>query len=57
MFCSSSASASKLDFDIEVKVPDTSSSIKQEADEMNKTMTAVELTKKMGNGINLLLYS
>ena len=52
-FCSSSASASKLDFDIEVEVPDTSSSIKQEADEMNKTMTAVELTMKMGNGINL----
>jgi endoglucanase len=52
-FCSSSASASKLDFDIEVEVPDTSSSIKQAADEMNKTMTAVELTKKMVNGINL----
>lgn len=41
------------DFEISVSVPDTSSSIKKKADKMNKTMTALELTQAMGNGINL----
>ncbi len=41
------------DFEISVSVPDTSSSIKKKADKMDKTMTALELTQAMGNGINL----
>lgn len=41
------------DFEIRVSVPDTSSSIKKKADKMDKTMTALELTQAMGNGINL----
>ncbi len=41
------------DFEIRVSVPDTSSPIKKKADKMDKTMTALELTQAMGNGINL----
>lgn len=41
------------DFTLEVIVPDTSSNIKTKADKINKKLTAVELTKLMGNGINL----
>lgn len=41
------------DFSIKVTVPKTASTIKKKADKMEKNMTALELTEKMGNGINL----
>lgn len=41
------------DFSVEVKVPDTKSKITTKAQKMDKQLTAVELTKLMGNGINL----
>lgn len=41
------------DFSVEVKVPNTDSVYMKKAQEMDKKMTALELTQKMGNGINL----
>ncbi|MCQ2593101.1 MAG: glycoside hydrolase family 5 protein [Treponema sp.] len=41
------------DFSIKVNVPDTSSSYMKKAQKMDTKMTALELTEKMGNGINL----
>lgn len=41
------------DFSVKVNVPKTSSEILKKAKKMDTTMTALELTEKMGNGINL----
>ena len=41
------------DFSIKVSVPDTSSKVLKKAQKMDVKMTALELTQKMGNGINL----
>lgn len=40
-------------FELEVKVPKTDSIMQKKAQKMDKKLTAVELTKLMGNGINL----
>lgn len=41
------------DFSVKVDVPNTDSVYMKKAQEMDKKMTALELTQKMGNGINL----
>lgn len=41
------------DFSVKVDVPNTDSAYMKKAQKMDKKMTAVELTEKMGNGINL----
>ncbi|MCQ2576487.1 MAG: glycoside hydrolase family 5 protein [Treponema sp.] len=41
------------DFSVKVSVPKTNSQIQKKAAKMDTTMTALELTEKMGNGINL----
>ena len=41
------------DFSVKVSVPDTSSKMLTKAQKMDTKMTALELTEKMGNGINL----
>jgi len=41
------------DFSVEVKVPDTKSKTVAKVQKMDKKLTAVEMTKLMGNGINL----
>lgn len=43
----------KEDFTIEVKVPDTSSTLVTKAQPMDKNLKATDLTVLMGNGINL----
>lgn len=54
LICTASfAFAYNQDFSITVSVPDTKSNICTEAQKMNKDLTALELTKLMGNGINL----
>lgn len=41
------------DFSVKITVPETDSSILKKAQPMDKELTAIELTKLMGNGINL----
>lgn len=41
------------DFSTKVSVPDTSSKVVTKPQDMDKNMTALELSEKMGNGINL----
>jgi len=41
------------DFSVKVKVPDTSSKFLKTAQPMDKNITALEVSKLMGNGINL----